>query len=76
METPEFLLANGTKNMSQQDEDARPPLDLSHHFSRVTVARQESTMKSFYKFFQIPGIGNLAGGKLQCSRWHSPLQRC
>ncbi|KAK6609321.1 aromatic amino acid aminotransferase [Botrytis cinerea] len=62
METPEFLLANGIKNMSQQDEDARPPLDLSHHFSRVTVARQESTMKSFYKFFQIPGIGNLAGG--------------
>lgn len=41
----------------------RPPLDLSHHFSRVTKARKESTMKEFYKYFMIPGIGNLAGGQ-------------
>ncbi|TVY51850.1 Aromatic amino acid aminotransferase [Lachnellula cervina] len=40
----------------------KPPLDLSHHFSRVTAARQESKIKEFYKYFQIPGIGNLAGG--------------
>lgn len=40
-----------------------PPLDFSHHFSRVTVAREASTMKRFYRFFQIPGIGNLAGGE-------------
>ncbi|KAM3074807.1 hypothetical protein ACMFMG_008221 [Clarireedia jacksonii] len=40
----------------------KPPLDLSHHFSRVTAARQESAVKKFYKFFQTPGIGNLAGG--------------
>ncbi|KAF7899152.1 uncharacterized protein EAF01_008365 [Botrytis porri] len=61
-ETPEFFLANGIKSMHQEHEEAKPPLDLSHHFSRVTVARQESAVKSFYKFFQIPGIGNLAGG--------------
>jgi hypothetical protein len=41
----------------------KPPLDLSHHFSRVTKARQESKIKEFYKYFLIPGIGNLAGGK-------------
>jgi hypothetical protein len=39
-----------------------PPLDLSHHFSRVTKARQSSNVKKFYKYFLIPGIGNLAGG--------------
>ncbi|KAH7361975.1 aromatic amino acid aminotransferase 1 [Plectosphaerella cucumerina] len=39
-----------------------PPLDLSHHFSFVTRARQASNIKKYYKFFQIPGIGNLAGG--------------
>jgi hypothetical protein len=41
-----------------------PPLDLSHHFSRVTKARKESSIKQFYKYFTIPGIGNLAGGML------------
>lgn len=40
----------------------KPPLDLSYHFSRVTAAREESKLKQFYKYFQIPGIGNLAGG--------------
>lgn len=39
-----------------------PPKDLSHHFSRVTKLRTESKIKEFYKFFMIPGIGNLAGG--------------
>jgi len=42
---------------------AKPrPLDLSHHFSDVTKQRFPSPMKRFYKFFWIPGIGNLAGG--------------
>jgi hypothetical protein len=41
----------------------KPPLDFSYHFSRITAARKESTIKSFYKYFMIPGIGNLAGGK-------------
>jgi len=43
---------------------AKAPLDLSHHYSRVTAARQASSMKAFYKYFLIPGIGNLAGGGL------------
>ena len=39
------------------------PLDLSHHFARSTPSRKESSIKEFYKFFAIPDIGNLAGGK-------------
>lgn len=39
-----------------------PPLDLSYHFSDVTRNREASKIKQFYKYFQIPGIGNLAGG--------------
>jgi hypothetical protein len=42
----------------------KPPMDFSYHFSRVTAARKESSMKSFYKYFLIPGIGNLAGGNI------------
>lgn len=39
------------------------PLDLSHHYSEMTKHRYASQMKKFYQFFQIPGIGNLAGGR-------------
>lgn len=42
--------------------EQNPPLDLSHYYSRVTKARKESNIKAFYKYFAIPGIGNLAGG--------------
>jgi hypothetical protein len=42
--------------------EPKPPLDLSYHFSRVTQQRTASSMKKFYKYFQIPGIGNVAGG--------------
>ncbi|KAL8946636.1 MAG: hypothetical protein Q9222_006993 [Ikaeria aurantiellina] len=38
------------------------PLDLSHLYSRVTKNRNPSLIKGFYKYFQIPNIGNLAGG--------------
>jgi hypothetical protein len=40
------------------------PRDMSHHYSRVTNRRIASQMKRFYKYFSIPGIGNLAGGTL------------
>jgi hypothetical protein len=40
-----------------------PPLDLSHHYARVTKARAISKIKLFYKYFSIPGIGQLAGGE-------------
>lgn len=49
---------------------AQPPLDFKHHFSRVTAARSESSVKRFYKYFQIPGIGNLAGGKSEFQFLH------
>ncbi len=39
------------------------PRDLTHLYSRATKLRQPSKMKEYYKFFQIPGIGNLAGGE-------------
>ncbi|KAF2496786.1 aromatic amino acid aminotransferas-like protein [Lophium mytilinum] len=38
------------------------PVDLTHHLSRSTKAREASSVKSFYKYFAIPGIGQLAGG--------------
>ncbi|KAI5924290.1 pyridoxal phosphate-dependent transferase [Camillea tinctor] len=38
------------------------PKDLSHLYSDVTNARVPSSMKQYYKYFQIPGISNLAGG--------------
>ncbi len=41
------------------------PKDLSYHYSRVTKNRAASKMKQFYKYFSIPGIGNLAGGMLR-----------
>jgi hypothetical protein len=48
---------------TQNAEMARPqPKDMSHHFSDLTKARVPSKMKEYYKFFMIPGIGNLAGG--------------
>lgn len=40
------------------------PIDLSHHYSRTTRNRNASSVKDFYKYFKIPNIGNLAGGKL------------
>lgn len=42
---------------------AKPrPKDMSHHFSDVSLARIPSKMKEYYKYFLIPGIGQLAGG--------------
>jgi len=41
----------------------KPPKDFSYHFSRVTAARKESSVKGFYKYFLIPGIVQLAGGR-------------
>lgn len=43
------------------------PKDLSHHLNAVTRARNLNAMKSLYKYFQTPGMANLAGGA------HAPL---
>lgn len=49
--------------MATPAADARPPpKDLSHHLSRNARSRQASSIKKFYKYFLIPGIGQLAGG--------------
>ena len=49
---------------------APAPRDFSHYVSRVSKTRKASSIKAFYKYFLMPGIGNLAGGKtireLQC----------
>jgi hypothetical protein len=64
MADADFAFVNPTEaTMNEQTGGVKAPLDLSHHFSRVTVNRKESSIKSFYKYFKIPGIGNLAGGK-------------
>lgn len=47
---------------SDQKDTRPPPKDLSHHLSRNAKNRLPSSIKQFYKYFQIPGIGQLAGG--------------
>ena len=44
------------------DDKPAGPKDLSHHLSQITRARPLSSIKRFYKYFGIPGIGQLAGG--------------
>lgn len=48
--------------MEAPQDDRPEPIDLSHHLSRVTKARDPSLIKQFYKYFTIRGIGQLAGG--------------
>jgi site-specific recombinase XerD len=47
---------------------AAEPRDLSHHFSQTTKNRTVSKIKKYYKYFRIPGIGQLAGGKIRPNR--------
>jgi hypothetical protein len=51
------------RDVGAEDSFKTEPLDLSHHYSETTKQRLPSKVKDFYKFFQIPGIGNLAGGR-------------
>ncbi|KAF2140397.1 uncharacterized protein K452DRAFT_289137 [Aplosporella prunicola CBS 121167] len=48
--------------MSRNNSSLPRPLDLSHHLSRTAKNRTASSIKQFYKYFSIPGIGQLAGG--------------
>lgn len=53
-----------TRSESPPSGGEKPlPRDLSHHFSHMTWNRKPNSIKAFYKFFTIPGIGNFAGGK-------------
>ncbi|KAL9060924.1 MAG: hypothetical protein Q9162_000368 [Coniocarpon cinnabarinum] len=47
---------------SSQSQPLSPPKDLWHLLSKETQNRQASNIKQFYKYFSIPGIGQLAGG--------------
>ncbi|KAJ5947635.1 hypothetical protein N7466_000650 [Penicillium verhagenii] len=38
------------------------PMDLSHHYSYTTKNRLASFVKSYYKYYAIPGLANFAGG--------------
>jgi site-specific recombinase XerD len=49
--------------LRQLTSDLPEPKDLSHHLSRSTRNRTASSVKKFYKYFAIPGIGQLGGGK-------------
>ncbi len=53
---------DGLSRASSESSELPLPLDLSHHFSAMTKNRAPSQMKQYYKYFQIPGAGNLAGG--------------
>ncbi|KAK4175736.1 pyridoxal phosphate-dependent transferase [Triangularia setosa] len=45
------------------DDDDKPlPLNFTHLYSEITKHRNASKIKAIYKFFQIPGILNIAGG--------------
>jgi DNA-binding transcriptional MocR family regulator len=56
-------MANLNTYQGEPAVDSRAePKDLSHHLSRTTKLRQASSVKQFYKYFAIPGIGQLAGG--------------
>ncbi|KAH6655278.1 aromatic amino acid aminotransferase [Truncatella angustata] len=57
MEEPQWI-----EDLARREEAKPLPKDMSHHFSDVTKARVPSAMKQYYKYFQIPGIGQLAGG--------------
>lgn len=63
-----FTAAAGSVEMAS---DKPVPKDFSHYFSVTTAGRKPSAMKQYYKFFQIPGIGNLAGGKSQVASLRS-----
>lgn len=56
-----------------QQAELPEPVDLSHHLSRSTKSREASNIKQFYKYFSIPGIGQLAGGELSFRSWQRQL---
>jgi hypothetical protein len=40
-------------------------VDLSHHFNAAVRSRTPNPLKSLYKYFQVPGMSNIAGGELR-----------
>ncbi|KAK4189603.1 pyridoxal phosphate-dependent transferase [Podospora australis] len=63
MDTPAYRPADDSSNSRPSGDGEKPlPLNFSHHYSEVTKRRLPSKIKAVYKFFQIPGILNVAGG--------------
>lgn len=58
--------------VNAQATEKPKPLDLSHHLSKISAARTGSSVKELYKYFQIPGIANLAGGESSSRRVSRP----
>lgn len=56
-------VASSECSFDGSDGSKPKPRDLSHLYAEATNLRVPSKMKEYYKFFQIPNIGNLAGGK-------------
>ncbi|OJJ95432.1 hypothetical protein ASPACDRAFT_1876164 [Aspergillus aculeatus ATCC 16872] len=48
--------------MAYSNLQKSPPLDLSHHLSAVTKRRENSLVKSLYKYMIRPNVDNMAGG--------------
>ena len=46
-------------------EKRQKAIDLSHHLSDLSRARQTSPLKGLAKYFGRPGLISLAGGKLR-----------
>lgn len=60
---PQDVILNPQPAMdSASSSSPQKPKDLSHHLSLTTKNRPFSNIKAFYKYFAIPGIGQLAGG--------------
>jgi len=63
---PKLAMEASTHPASSLIDGEKPlPADLSHYFSEVVKRRLPSKIKAYYKFFQIPGIKNLAGGQFR-----------
>lgn len=60
--SPQLKTANMERSKMERHSELPQPVDLSHHLSRNARSREPSSMKQFYKYFAIPGIGQLAGG--------------
>ena len=60
--TPQLSDAQMNVDAATNVTSPKPPKDISHYLSRTSRNRKPSQIKAFYKYFLIPGIGNLAGG--------------
>lgn len=50
--------------MNMEDQKIQKAIDLSHHLSDVSRARNVSPLKGLARFFGRPGLISLAGGRL------------